>query len=108
MKKLKKEDLINLIIKALNFPKKKYKNTASLNSFEDWDSIGHLNIMLQLDQKLSGKAKNIKDNDYLDKLAEMGSKYKTITSDLEDPAKLVFSRFQDHFEISRFQDVSSS
>ena len=61
MKILKKEDLINLIIKALNFPKKKYKNTASLNSFEDWDSIGHLNIMLQLDQKLSGKAKNIKE-----------------------------------------------
>ena len=61
MKLLKKEDLINLIIKALNFPKKKYKNTASLNSFEDWDSIGHLNIMLQLDQKLSGKAKNIKE-----------------------------------------------
>ena len=52
MKILKKEDLINLIIKALNFPKKKYKNTASLNNFEDWDSIGHLNIMLQLDQKL--------------------------------------------------------
>ena len=61
MKPLKKEDLINLIIKALNFPKKKYKNTASLNSFEDWDSIGHLNIMLQLDQKLSGKAKSIKE-----------------------------------------------
>tara|TARA_B100000795_G_C22793533_1_gene438179 strand:- start:415 stop:663 length:249 start_codon:yes stop_codon:yes gene_type:complete len=61
MKILKKEDLINLIIKALNFPKKKYKNTTSLNSFEDWDSIGHLNIMLQLDQKLSGKAKNIKE-----------------------------------------------
>ena len=61
MKLLKREDLINLIIKALNFPKKKYKNTASLNSFEDWDSIGHLNIMLQLDQKLSGKAKNIKE-----------------------------------------------
>ena len=61
MKPLKKEDLINLIIKALNFPKKKYKNTASLNNFEDWDSIGHLNIMLQLDQKLSGKAKSIKE-----------------------------------------------
>ena len=61
MKLLKKEDLINLIIKALNFPKKKYKNTASLNNFEDWDSIGHLNIMLQLDQKLSGKAKSIKE-----------------------------------------------
>ena len=61
MKLLKKEDLINLIIKKLNFPKKKYKNTASLNSFEDWDSIGHLNIMLQLDQKLSGKAKSIKE-----------------------------------------------
>ncbi|WP_440926943.1 hypothetical protein [Candidatus Pelagibacter sp.] len=61
MKLLKKEDLINLIIKALNFPKKRYKNTASLNSFEDWDSIGHLNIMLQLDQKLSGKAKSIKE-----------------------------------------------
>ena len=48
------------------------------------------------------KAKNIKDNDYLDKLAEMGSKYKTITSDLEDPAKLVFSRFQDPTEIPGF------
>ena len=74
MKLLKKEDLINLIIKAINFPKKKYKNTSSLNSFEDWDSIGHLNIMLQLDQKLSGKAKNIKELEFNQVLNYFSSK----------------------------------
>ena len=81
MKLLKKEDLINLIIKALNFPKKKYKNTSSLNSFEDWDSIGHLNVMLQLDQKLSGKAKNIKelaDADTVEKIEKILRKKKLL------------------------------
>lgn len=81
MKLLKKEDLINLIIKALNFPKKKYKNTASLNNFEDWDSIGHLNIMLQLDQKLSGKAKDIKelaDADTVEKIEKVLRKKKLL------------------------------
>jgi len=81
MKLLKKEDLINLIIKAINFPKKKYKNTSSLNSFEDWDSIGHLNIMLQLDQKLSGKAKNIKelaDADTVEKIEKILRKKKLL------------------------------
>ena len=48
------------------------------------------------------KAKNIKDDAYLEKLAEMGSKYKTISSDNDDPAKLVFSRFQDPTEIPGF------
>jgi acyl carrier protein len=81
MKLLKKEDLINLIIKAINFPKKKYKNTSSLNSFEDWDSIGHLNIMLLLDQKLSGKAKNIKelaDADTVEKIEKILRKKKLL------------------------------
>ena len=81
MKLLKKKDLINLIIKAINFPKKKYKNTSSLNSFEDWDSIGHLNIMLQLDQKLSGKAKNIKelaDADTVEKIEKILRKKKLL------------------------------
>ena len=81
MKLLKKEDLNNLIIKAINFPKKKYKNTSSLNSFEDWDSIGHLNIMLQLDQKLSGKAKNIKelaDADTVEKIEKILRKKKLL------------------------------
>ena len=81
MKLLKKEDLINLIIKKINFPKKKYKNTSSLNSFEDWDSIGHLNIMLLLDQKLSGKAKNIKelaDADTVEKIEKILRKKKLL------------------------------
>jgi len=81
MKLLKKEDLINLIIKAINFPKKKYKNTSSLNNFEDWDSIGHLNIMLLLDQKLSGKAKNIKelaDADTVEKIEKILRKKKLL------------------------------
>ena len=81
MKLLKKEDLINLIIKAINFPKKKYKNTSNLNSFEDWDSIGHLNIMLLLDQKLSGKAKNIKelaDADTVEKIEKILRKKKLL------------------------------
>ena len=75
------KNLIYLIIKTLKFPKKKYKNTASLNNFEDWDSIGHLNIMLQLDQKLSGKAKNIKelaDADTVEKIEKILRKKKLL------------------------------
>ena len=48
------------------------------------------------------KAKNIKDDDYLEKLSEMGSKYKTITSTLDDPAFLIFSKFQDPASIPGF------
>mgnify|MGYP003113275133 FL=1 len=48
------------------------------------------------------QAKNIKDADYLEKLSEMGSKYKTIISDALDPGKLVFSKFQDPASIPGF------
>ena len=48
------------------------------------------------------QAKNIKDDLYLEKLSEMGSKYKTIISDALDPGKLVFSKFQDPASIPGF------
>ena len=59
MAKISKKELINLVMKALDFPKQKYKNTSSINNSQNWDSMGHLNILILLNKKLSGKAKNI-------------------------------------------------
>ena len=61
MVKISKKELIDLVMKALDFPKKKYKNTSSLNNSENWDSMGHLNILILLNKKLLGKAKNISE-----------------------------------------------
>ena len=44
----------------MKVPPKKIKITSSDKDIEQWDSLGHLNILLNLDKKLKGKVIKIK------------------------------------------------
>ena len=57
---ISQKDVISCISKALKIPSKKIKITSSDIDIEEWDSLGHLNILLNLDKKLKGKVIKIK------------------------------------------------
>ena len=57
---ISQKDVISCISKALKIPSKKIKITSSDIDIEQWDSLGHLNILLNLDKKLKGKVIKIK------------------------------------------------
>lgn len=60
MKKLTEQKLVELFSNILKIKKNKINiNTLNLNNTEQWDSINHLNLMVEIDTKLNGKAKNI-------------------------------------------------
>ena len=53
------KDVLSCISKGLKISIKKITINSSDKDFEQWDSLGHLNIMLTLDKKLKGKALKI-------------------------------------------------
>ena len=55
------KDVFSCISRGLNVSIKKIKINSSDKDFEEWDSLGHLNILLNLDKILKGKALKIKD-----------------------------------------------
>ena len=60
MKKLTEQKLVELFSKVLKIKKNKINiNNLASNNTEEWDSINHLNLMVEIDTKLNGKAKNI-------------------------------------------------
>jgi len=50
------EELLNLIAKALKVDTKKITLDTKSESLDEWDSLGHLNILVQLDKATDGKA----------------------------------------------------
>jgi len=50
------EELLNLIAKALKVEAKKITLDTKSESLDEWDSLGHLNILVQLDKATGGKA----------------------------------------------------
>lgn len=56
-----KKQVITCISKALKIPSNKISINSSDKDFEKWDSLGHLEILMNLDKTLKGKAINIQD-----------------------------------------------
>ena len=50
------EDLLSLIARALKVDAKNITLASKSESLEEWDSLGHLNILVQLDKATNGKA----------------------------------------------------
>lgn len=54
---------INLLIKivstSLKLSKNKINDKSSVKNLEEWDSIGHLSILMALDKHFKGKLQNI-------------------------------------------------
>ena len=56
-----KKQAISCISKALKVPIKKIDINSNNRDFEKWDSLGHLEILMNLDKALKGKAIKIED-----------------------------------------------
>jgi acyl carrier protein len=56
-----KKQAISCISKALKVPSSKININSSDRHFERWDSLGHLEILMNLDKALKGKAIKIED-----------------------------------------------
>lgn len=53
-----KNNIINKICKILNIKKADLKENKNFSSFEEWDSLKHLEIITLLDEVLGKKIKN--------------------------------------------------
>ncbi len=58
---LTKKQVISCISKALKIPSSKININSTDRNFEKWDSLGHLEILMNLDKALKGKAIKIQD-----------------------------------------------
>ena len=58
---LDKEKLFNIISKALKVSKKKINMKLKIGEIEEWDSLGHLEILIKIDKETLGKASKIKN-----------------------------------------------
>tara|TARA_X000000950_G_C13512063_1_gene496138 strand:+ start:223 stop:465 length:243 start_codon:yes stop_codon:yes gene_type:complete len=58
---LTKKQVISCISKALKIPSSKININSTDRNFERWDSLGHLEILMNLDKALKGKAIKIQD-----------------------------------------------
>ena len=56
---MKTEDLLSLIKNALEV--EHVDLSSSMDTIEEWDSLGHLSILSAIDERLDGKASDISD-----------------------------------------------
>jgi acyl carrier protein len=59
MNKITKNELFDLIEKALELPNGSINDESSGDNMEAWDSLGHLSILVLLDKRVNGKASKI-------------------------------------------------
>ena len=58
---LDEKKLFTLISKALKISKKKIKMSLKVGDIEEWDSLGHLEILIKIDKETNGKSSKIKN-----------------------------------------------
>ena len=78
---IKKEELFGIISKALKVSKKKINMDLKIGELEEWDSLGHLEILIKIDKETKGKAskiKNLSNSDSVKKIYENLKKNKLI------------------------------
>ena len=61
MEPISETELLRLIEKSLGLDPNNVDLFTSMDSFEEWDSLGHLNILIALDLRLNELASNIMD-----------------------------------------------
>ncbi len=57
--KISKKELLILVAKATKSPIKKVNEKSNSDNLKNWDSMSHLNILVELDKRLSKKARDI-------------------------------------------------
>ena len=59
MFKFKEKEVFQIIEEALELGEGKININSRPDNVSEWDSLGHLNILMLLDKKLDGKASNL-------------------------------------------------
>mgnify|MGYP001176400459 CR=1 FL=1 len=78
---LNKDKFLSLISKALKVQKSKIKMSLKVGEIEEWDSLGHLEILTKIDKETKGKAgkiKNLSSSQSLNQIYENLKKNKLI------------------------------
>ena len=55
------EDIIKIISRALEVSEDSVTMESSADDIENWDSLGHLSILVDLDKAFNGKLANIEE-----------------------------------------------
>ena len=58
MYRFTEEEVLKIIEEAIELEKGTININSNPNNVSEWDSLGHLNILMLLDKKLDGKASN--------------------------------------------------
>ena len=61
MYKFTEEEVLKIVEKALELKKGTININSNPNNVSDWDSLGHLNILMSLDKRLDGKASGLSE-----------------------------------------------
>ena len=56
-----KNEVLEIIAKALEVDKERITVENTVDSLEEWDSLGHLSILVSLDKKFQGRLAGIKE-----------------------------------------------
>ena len=56
-----KDEILEIISKALEVDNKKIDFDSSVENVDEWDSLGHLSILVSLDKKFNGNLAGIKE-----------------------------------------------
>lgn len=78
---ISKDNLMTIVSKALKIPKRKVNMDLKLGEIEEWDSLGHLEILIKIDKETKGRAskiKNLSDCDTVRKIYENLKKNKLV------------------------------
>lgn len=61
MNKFTEEEVLKIIEEALKLEKGAININSNPNNVSEWDSLGHLNILMSLDKRLDGKASGLSE-----------------------------------------------
>ena len=61
MNKFTEEEVLKIIEEALKLEKGVININSKPNNVSEWDSLGHLNILMSLDKRLDGKASGLSE-----------------------------------------------
>jgi len=61
MNKFTEEEVLKIIEEALKLEKGAININSNSNNVSEWDSLGHLNILMSLDKRLDGKASGLSE-----------------------------------------------
>ena len=61
MYKFTEEEVLKIIEEAIKLEKGTININSNPNNVSEWDSLGHLNILMSLDKRLDGKASGLSE-----------------------------------------------